>query len=134
MTVTKPDPETADRAAIAEWCGVRNPQTVPDGRVPVDSFRENGIVVCEQTGEQPDPPWVIVANYELPDGDDALLTHTAYADVLANRYGLDRGPARAYALREAGWTARDIRQDYHGERWNVNKAGEHIATAVDVIE
>lgn len=134
MSAGHPDPETADRDEIATWCGIRNPRAIPEARVPVEAYRDGGLVACDRTGQEPDPPWIVVANYELPDGSAAVLAADAYAAVLAEAYGLDDGPAECLALHRAGWTAQDVASDAQPTGWHVADAPDLLAEAKSAVQ
>lgn len=108
----EPDPARTDREEVADWCGIRNLGRVPDWRVPLDQYRVAESIACSQTAKQPDPPWVVVARYERPDGTRAVLCHEAYADALRNAHDLTKPESEALALHHAGWTARDLAHDW----------------------
>jgi len=133
MSSAPPDPQTAERDEIAEWCGIRHPGTLPDERVPVEIYRSGGVVTCERSGQQPDPPWIVVANYELPDGRSAVLCHDACAEVLADAYGLEEGEALVLTLHRAGWTAQDIADDWQPKGYHAADAPELLSSATATV-
>jgi hypothetical protein len=122
-----PDPDRASRGDIAAWCGIRNLERIEDWRVPADQYRHAGNVACSRSGQQPDPPWVVVARYELPNGDRAVMAHEVAAEEFQAAYGLTDGEAEALALHRAGWTARDLVDD-----WEVKEV--HTADAPELLQ
>ena len=77
-------------------------------RVPVDEYRDGGIVRCGRTGREPNPLEEVVARFEWPDGGREILLHRVFAGELADRYGLKGYAAEAYALKQIGWTAAEL--------------------------
>jgi hypothetical protein len=126
---TAPEPQHATVEDIAEWCGIRNVERIPEWRVPVDQYRHAGSVACSRTGRQPDPPWVVVARYELLDGTRAVMTADRYAEELQAAYGLEQGEAVVLARHRAGWTARDLRQDWPADGHDHTKAEQLLEDA-----
>jgi hypothetical protein len=107
-----PQPETppaeASLETVADYCGIRNPHAVA-AAVPLETYRgHGGRVACTVSAAEPNPPEVIVANYELPGGSRKVLAADAYADILQQHYPLDESEARALAYVRAGWAAQDL--------------------------
>jgi hypothetical protein len=121
----------ATRAEVAEYCGIRHPDAVEAWRVPVDEYRESGIVRCERTGREPDPLEEVVARFEWPDGGREVLSHEVFAAELADRYDLKDYSAEAYALRQAGWTAAELHDAITSGPMEL---GEKAAEAAEQIE
>jgi hypothetical protein len=103
-----PDPDDASPEEIAAYCGIV-PETAPPHTVPVERYRAHGQVWCSQSGRVPDPPFRVVARYQLPDGDRKILAHDSYAEILADHHALEETEAVALALHRAGWLAPDFR-------------------------
>lgn len=122
-----PDPAEATREDVAEYCGIERPAVAPDYAVPFEDYQVQGEVYCERTGRQPDPPWVVVARYELPDGDREVLSHEAYAEVLPDAHDLADEEAEALALHRAGWLEADLVQEF-------SPLGHHAVEADDVLQ
>ena len=83
-------------------------EVVEAWRVPVDKYRDGGIVRCERTGREPNPLKEVVARFEWPDGGREILSHRMSAGELADRYGFEGYAAEAYALKQIGWTAAEL--------------------------
>jgi len=98
----------ATQVEVAEYCGIRHPEAVEAWRVPVDEYRESGIVRCERTSREPDPLEEVVARFEWPGGGREVLSHEVFAAELADRYDLKDYGAEAYALQQVGWTAAEL--------------------------
>lgn len=88
---------------IADHCGIEPSGTEID-LVPVRQYRERGRVDCADCGEQPDPPWLVVAAFD----DEKARCHECYALDLP----LPDDESEVYALYQAGWRVKELQQQF----------------------
>lgn len=101
-----PDPDTAERDDVAEYCGIkryRNPDLVP-----LDQYTSDGFIRCSQTGAEPDPPYTVIANYPVENGERRILSNAAYADYVHEHTALARAQAPVYALLVVGYSHSEV--------------------------
>lgn len=123
--------QPATREEVAGALGIRHPEVLEDWQVPVELYREqDGTVTCTRSGRPPDPPRVIVARYQLPDGEKRVLASQEYADILQWHYPLDEDEADALARHRAGWDALDLEETMS----TVADLGDILASAKETVE
>jgi len=122
----------ATREEVAEYCGIRHPGAVEEWRVPVDEYREAGIVRCKRTGREPDPLEEVVARFEWPDGGREILSHKVFAEELVDRYDLEGYAAEAYALNQTGWTAAELHDAITSGPMELGKKAAEAAEQIEV--
>lgn len=120
-----PDPDDATPEGVAEYCGIKYDRA-PVDLVPLQEYQETGTVRCDACGQQPDPPWVIVAKWDAgpPICDECL------GPELALNVGLKEEPTTAWLYARAGWTAREIDSS---AKWPRQEARELIRDTTDVL-
>lgn len=93
--------DEASAEELAEWCGIDFKAT--DSKlIPVQQYQQTGFVASAESGAEPDPPHVVVANYELPDGSRRVLTSDEYAEILERETTLPEMQAKVHARRVVG--------------------------------